>query len=129
MNACLDKRLSFGSLTLSGTDGAFPNILQFPAGGEGERMQVDIRCTTAGADGTSVVFSVQGCATEAGSYTDIVTGASLALAKVVKSSGGAPLQTLIIPKHNYKFLQVYANVTGTFTAGVVEADLNTYVGI
>lgn len=129
MNAMKDSRLSFGTITLAGSDAAFSNVLEFPDAGNCERMQVEIRCSDAGAGGTSVIFSVQGSASSGGTYYNIVAGDSIALADLDPSVGGSPLQTLIIPKHTYKCLRVYADVTGTFTGGTFSADLDTYVGV
>ncbi|MDR1278795.1 MAG: hypothetical protein LBK02_08590 [Treponema sp.] len=119
-NVIYDKKHDFGTVNTPAT-GALPNILNLGET-DAERMTVDFRCEGL-TGGTSLAFSVQGCATEGGSYTAIVTGAAIPLADLK-----AGVYQLPIPRTKFKFLKAALTAAGTFTAGTVQAILNTYVG-
>lgn len=119
-NFAYDKLHDFGNAALA-SDTAFPNVLDLKDTSV-ERMAVDVRVTAAAAGGTSVAVVVQGAATPAGSFENIVTGKVIPLASLKGS------YQLTIPPTTHKALKVAIVKVGTFTAGTLNAQLNTYVG-
>ncbi|MDR3191620.1 MAG: hypothetical protein LBT87_00990 [Treponema sp.] len=115
-----DKLHDFGDAALA-TDTAFPNVLDLKDTGI-ERMTVDVRVLTAAAGGTSVAISVQGAPNPSGTFETIVTGRTIALADL------KGVYQLPIPPTRHKALKVAITKAGTFTAGVLNAQLNTYIG-
>ena len=117
-----DKMLDFGSVNLvSGlTSGAatFPNVLEIGKA-DVNRMQAGFSFGTVPAGGTAITFSLEG-SNDNSTYVEIaaVTGS------LTKSTFIAfPRDTF------YKYLRAKVKAsTGTFTAGVVNAAIDTYVG-
>lgn len=117
-----DKMLDFGSITLSSglTSGAaaFPNILNI---GEADVNQfaVGFEFTTPQAGGTAITFSIEGSDNNS-SYTEIAA---------IAGSTTKPTFLAIPRGTKYKYLKAKVkSSTGTFTAGVVHAAIDTYVG-
>lgn len=117
-----DKMLDFGSITLSSglTSGAaaFPNILHIE-NADVNQMSVGFDYSTVPAGGTAITFSVEG-SNDNSTYVEIgaVTG-SLTKPTFLAFPRGT----------NYKYLKAKVKAsTGTFTAGVVNAAIDTYVG-
>ena len=119
-NFVYDSLHDFGDAALASVT-AFPNVLDLKDTGV-ERMTVDVRVKVAGAGGTSVAIGVQGAATPAGPFETIVTG------KVITLANLKGLYQLTIPPTTHKALKVTITKAGTFTDGVLNAQLNTYVG-
>ncbi|MDR2746742.1 MAG: hypothetical protein LBB77_04775 [Treponema sp.] len=119
-NVIYDKKHDFGTVSSPAT-GAFPNILNLGET-DAERMTVDIHSNGL-TGGTSLTFAIQGSATEGGTYTAIATGAAVLTADL-----NAGVYQLPVPETKFKFLKAAITASGTFTAGSVQAILNTYVG-
>jgi hypothetical protein len=115
-----DRLHDFGDAALASA-AAFPNVLDLKDTSV-ERMTVDVRVTSPAAGGTSVAIVVQGAATPGGTFEAIVTGKTIALADL------KGLYQLAIPPTKHKALKVAITKTGTFTAGALNAQLNTYIG-
>lgn len=119
-----DYMTSFGDIALaSATDAA--NILNLNKA-DASRMSVVFQVTTAAAGGTSLVFKVQGCDTENGTYTDLAVSPSVLLADLTV---GKVVSVPIPAGYNKKYLKAVVAKTGTFTAGVVSAQIDSYLGI
>ena len=119
-NFAYDKLHDFGNAALA-SDTAFPNVLDLKDTSV-ERMAVDVRVTAAAAGGTSVAIVIQGAATPAGTFETIVTG------KVIPLASLKGLYQLTIPPTAHRALKVTITKVGTFTAGTLNAQLNTYIG-
>jgi hypothetical protein len=119
-NFLYDKLHDFGNAALA-SDTAFPNVLDLKDTSV-ERMTVDVRVLTAGAGGTSVTIGIQGAPNPSGTFETIVTG------KVITLANLKGLYQLTIPPTPHKALKVTITKAGTFTAGVLNAQLNTYIG-
>lgn len=128
MNGQYDERLSFGEYELKSGTGELPNVLVAPipdylAG------TVDIRCKEAAVGGTSIVATLQG-SNDGADWHNIVTGSSISIADLILEAGKKALQTLTIPEeYEYTHLRLRIAATGTFTAGKVDAYVNTYRGV
>lgn len=119
-----DAKLDFGTIDLSGSATAFSNILDLDkttAGG----LFVGLHVTTAGAGGTSAAITVSG-STDGTNYADVASvtatlaSGDLALGKNL---------SIGIPRENKsRYLKLTVSKTGTFTAGVIGAYLDTYTG-
>ena len=117
-----DKMLDFGTVTLSTglTSGAasFPNKLRIE-NADINGMQIGFEYSTLPAGGTAITFSLEG-SNDDSTYVEIgaVTGS------LTKPT------FLAIPRDtSYKYLVAKVKAsTGTFTAGVVHAAIDTYVG-
>jgi hypothetical protein len=115
-----DALNSFGNASLSGAGTEFPDIINLGEA-KADRMTVDILCDTA-AGGTSLAVTVQGSATGSSGWADVGKNTvSLADLKAGKGS-------VAISPNPYQYLKVVFTKTGTFTAGTVQARLNSYVG-
>lgn len=117
-----DKMLDFGSVNLTSglTSGAatFPNVLEIGKA-DVNQMQVGFAFGTVPAGGTAITFSIEG-SNDNSSYTEIAAAA-----------GSLTKPTfLAIPRDTfYKYLRAKVKAsTGTFTAGIVNAAIDTYVG-
>lgn len=117
-----DKMLDFGSITLSSglSSGAatFPNILEIGKA-DVNQFAVGFDYSIAPAGGTAISFSIEG-SNDNSTYVEIAS-----------ATGSLTKPTFIaIPRGtNYKFLKAKVKgSTGTFTAGVVNAAIDTYVG-
>lgn len=128
MNGQYDERLSFGEYELKSGSGQLPNVLVAPipdylAG------TVDIRCKEAAVGGTSIVVTLQG-SNDGASWLNVVSGSSIPIADLVLEAGKKALQTITIPEeYGYTHLRLSVATTGTFTAGKVDAYVNTYRGV
>ena len=118
----VDAKLSFGAGKYS--DGACPDTLSLNMA-QTERMKVEAVVTSAFAGGTSIALKLQG-SDDGTTFEDVASAGSIVTAELTK---GASF-TLPIPDGvNKKFLKVTFAATGTFTAGELEAYLDTYLGI
>lgn len=117
-----DKRLDFGKVNLASglTSGAatFPDVIGIDEG-DVNQFNVGFEFETAPAGGTAITFSIEGSAdnstyVEIGSATGSLTGPTF----------------IAIPRGTtYKYLRAKVKAsTGTFTAGVVSAGIDVYVG-
>ena len=118
-----DKMLDFGEVNLSSglTSGAavFPNVLKIGKA-DVNQMSVGFMFETAGAGGTAVTFSLEG-SNDNSSYTELGTVSVTAFDKPA---------FIAVPRGTvYEYLRAKVKAsTGTFTAGVVNAAIDTYVG-
>jgi hypothetical protein len=118
-NVSYDSSLDFGSVALaSGT--ALPNILNLGKTSV-NRMTVDLFAPDA-AGGTAVAVTVQGSADGTGGWVDVGKN-TFTLADL-----NAGVCGVAISPNPYQYLQVTLTKTGTFTAGTISGQLNTYVG-
>ena len=116
VNFMYDKRNSFGELAAAGE---FPNTIGM-GDATAERMAVDLKLPDGSfASAAGVTLSIEGCATETGTYAAIVTSGTITAAMANEGYG------LPIPKTGHKFLK--AKISGTFT-GKVQAIINSYLG-
>lgn len=128
MNGQYDERLAFGEYELKNGTGELPNVLVAPipdylAG------TVDIRCIEAAVGGTSITAALQGSNGD-GSWQEVVKGSSIPAADLVLEAGKKPLQTLTIPEeYEYTHLRIAITAAGTFSAGKIDAYVNTYRGV
>jgi hypothetical protein len=117
-----DRLNSFGKATLS-SDTAFPDIIDL-AGSDVSRMTVDLKMAgTAAAGGTSVTLSVLGSNDSSFTTSETLGTKTVALADINKGTG-----RVAISPNRYRYLKVTFTKSGTFTAGAVEALLNSYLG-
>jgi hypothetical protein len=118
-----DSSLDMGTRTLSAGAGAFTDVLDLGKT-DADGMTVNVRATEAGAGGTSVVLKLQGAAApDAVTWDDIITSKSV----VPASLSAGDVAEIPVPRNNgYRCLRMYAVVTGTFTAGILAAQLDTY---
>lgn len=119
-----DSLLTFGSVTLSAatSSGAVIGEVMDIGNGDIENMSVQIGVNGA-TGGTSLVFSIEGSADNS-SYSEVGVTGTILLAKL---GDGANIK---IPRgFAYRYLRAkIKTVNGTFTAGTVKAQLDTYVG-
>jgi hypothetical protein len=121
-NVSYDSSLDFGSAVLS-SDAKLPNILDLGKT-SASRMTVDLFLQGA-AGGTGIAVTVQGTNDDPSgtpTWTDVGknTFTTAALTAAVGSVAISP--------NPYRYLQVALTKTGTFTAGTLKGQLNTYVG-
>jgi hypothetical protein len=133
-NVNYDSSLDFGTVDLSGADTAFPNILNLgPAinglpnlgGTDADRKKVDILSSADVAGGTAITVKVQGTDDDpAGvpAWTDVGVN-TVTLAELQAGKG-----SVAVSPNAYRYLQVTLARSGTFTAGTLAAQLNTYTG-
>lgn len=120
-NVSYDASLDFGSAALA-SDAKLPNVLDLGETGAG-RMTVDLFAQGL-AGGTVVAVTVQGTNDVSGTpvWTDV--GKNTFTTAVLNAGMGS----VAISPNPYRYLQVALTKTGTFTAGTVKGQLNTYVG-
>jgi hypothetical protein len=118
-NVMYDSTLDFGEATLASAT-EFPNVLDLDKTSAG-RMVLDI-LTVGAAGGTAVAVTVQGSANGTSGWVDVgkntFTLADLAAGK----------NKVAISPNGFRFLKAAITKTGTFTAGTMNAQLNTYIG-
>jgi hypothetical protein len=121
-NVAYDSTLDFGSIALSGSDAAFPNVINLGKT-DADRKEVDILSTADVAGGTSITLTVQG------NTTNTTNGwAAVGINTFTLEELKAGKRAVAISPNAYQFLRVAITKTGTFTAGTVAAQLNTYTG-
>ncbi len=123
MNLIYDKLHDFGDVDLTGANAVFPNILNL---GEtsADRMTIDVRATAEAAGGTSVTISIQTADTPtAATWKTLSTHAVTPLAEI-----NGKVHRFAISPGASKCLRVGISKAGTFTAGTLNAQLNTYIG-
>jgi hypothetical protein len=120
-NVSYDSTFDFGSAALA-SDAKLPNILDLGQT-SANRMTVDLFAAGL-AGGTVVAVTVQGTADISGTpaWTDV--GKNTFTTAVLNAAMGA----VAISPNPYRYLQVILTKTGTFTAGTLKGQLNTYVG-
>lgn len=105
-------------LTTSGVGG---NILDFgvanPNKGKGTPLEAEITIKTAAA-GTSVVFKLQDCDTEGGTYADIATTKTYAASELTAGK----IIKIPLPDEHRRYVQL-AHVSTSITAGTADAYL------
>jgi hypothetical protein len=124
-NFAYDKLHDFEDADLT-TDSEFPKVLDL-GDTSIERMCVDIRVSADVAGGTSIAIAVKGAPSPDGSFETIVTGRTIPLADL-KGIYQKSVYQLPIPPTKYRALKVVITKTGSFSAGVLNAQLNTYIG-
>lgn len=128
MNGQYDERLSFGEKELSSGAGALPNVLVAPIP-DYLKGTVDVRCIEAAAGGTSITATLEG-STDGSVWKEVVKGSIIPAADLTMEGGKKPLQTLTIPEeYDYTHLRLNITTSGSFTAGKVNAYVNTYRGV
>ena len=119
----IDRMLDFGQCALKNA-GACANVVDTKAPGEALGTELYLVIKTgegAPAGGQSLVCKLQTSDTEDFSAAaDLVTTPSVALANMAANT---VLFRGRVPMGAKRYLRVYANATGTFTAGSVEAFL------
>jgi hypothetical protein len=117
-----DQLNSFGKADLA-SDAAFPNTIDLEDA-DISRMTVDLKLAgEAAAGGTGITVSVAG-ASDAGFTTPETLGTrTITLDDINKGAG-----KIAVSPNRYRFVKVTFTKTGTFTAGVVEAFVNSYLG-
>jgi hypothetical protein len=117
-----DKLNSFGSAALASA-AAVPDTIDLGDARVGRRT-VDIKCAAANAaGGTSIAVSVVGAADSAFTTPETIGSRTIPLANINKGDA-----RIAINPNNYRFIKVTFTKTGTFTAGTVEALINSYLG-
>lgn len=128
MNGQYDERLSFGERELSSGAGALPNVLVAPIP-DYLKGTVDVRCIEAASGGTSITATLEG-SNDGSTWKEVVKGSSIPAADLTMEGGKKPLQTLTIPEeYEYTHLRLNITTSGSFTAGKVNAYVNTYRGV
>jgi hypothetical protein len=118
-----DKLNSFGTLDLSGSGTAFPNVLNLGDARIG-RMTVDLKLAGAApAGGTSLTVTVQGSAVEAFTASEVIGTRVIPLTDLAAGKG-----RVAVNPNGYPYVRVTVTKTGTFTAGAIEALVNSYEG-
>lgn len=118
-----DLALYFGEVTAA-TAGAFPKTV-FIGKSQPDRMHVRFFVTTACTGGTSLTFKLQG-KTGNGDYADLAVSPAIATNKLTK---GAEIVVEIPEGKGCDTLKVTATASGTYTAGKIEAWIDTYLGL
>jgi hypothetical protein len=119
----LDKLNSFGQVNLSGAGTAFPDTLNLD-GAEIGRMTVDIKVAGATpAGGTGITATVQGSNDEAFGTSTVLGQRVITLADLTTGKG-----KIAISPSRFQYVRVTLTKSGTFTAGLVEAYVNSYEG-
>ena len=119
----MDALEDFGTLTLSsGTE--FTNVLEKDSA-DIKRMRVVAEVTTAAEGGTSVTLTLFG-SDDNSTFVELESTPAIALASLTK---GATFSIGVPDNASYKYYKVVATKSGTFTAGVMAAQLDTYMGV
>jgi hypothetical protein len=121
-NVSYDESLSFGTLSLVGSVVEFPDIINLGKT-DADRKTVDIFLGADPAGGTVVAVTVQGNVTNA-STGWVAVGINTFAVADLKAGKCA----VAVSPNKYQFLKVTVAKTGTFTAGSLGAQLNTYTG-
>lgn len=113
-----DAKLDFGTFALK--DGtAFTHSLDLGAT-KFDGFGINFAVTTAGAGGTSWTPKIQ-ASTNGSTWVDVVVGAAITTSAV---GDGV---TLTFPRGtNYRYVRPLCTTSGSFTAGVVSAAVETY---
>jgi len=118
-----DKLNSFGQADLSGADVEFPDTIDL-VDAQVDRMTVDIKIVDApAAGGTSVAGDVVGSDDSAFCRSETLGIRSISLADLNAGRG-----SIAISPNRYRYLKVTFTKSGTFTVGMVEAIINSYLG-
>jgi hypothetical protein len=119
----LDKLNSFGQVDLSGAGVLFPNVLNLDGADVG-RMTVDIKVVGATpAGGTGITATVQGSDDVAFGTSTVLGQRVITLADLTTGKG-----KIAINPSRFQYVRVTFTKSGTFTAGLVEAYVNSYEG-
>jgi hypothetical protein len=116
-----DSTLDFGSVDLSGSVAAFPNIINLGKT-DADRMKADIYLSNDAAGGTGLTVTAQGSADGSTGWTDVGKN-TLTVANLLAGKG-----EVAVSRNGYQYLRLSLAKTGTFTAGTTAAKLNTYLG-
>lgn len=122
----LDKQLMFSEAqALTSTDAASTNVLDLGALGYGDSgnspMEVFVRVGTAFADGTSVLIKLQS-ATDAAFTTPVDSSVQETVLTAALTANAVVLKARL-PYGLKRYVRLYYDVTGTFTAGKFTAGL------
>jgi hypothetical protein len=116
-----DRLNSFGKAALASV-AAFPDTIDL-AGSDVSRMTVDLKTVSAAAGGTSITVSIVGSDDSAFSSTETLGSKTLTLANI--NAGGT---RIAVSPNKCRYIKVTFTKSGTFTAGTMEALLNSYLG-
>jgi hypothetical protein len=117
-----DKLNSFGKADLASA-AAFPDVIDL-AGSGVDRMTVDLKMAgAAAAGGTAVTLTVAGSDDPAFGTSQVLGSRAFTLKEINGGTG-----RVAINPNRYRYLKVTFAKTGTFTAGTVEALVNSYLG-
>lgn len=116
-----DSTLNFGSVDLTGSGDAFPNIINLGKT-DADRMKADIYLSADAAGGTGLTVTAQGSADGSSNWTDVGKN-TFTVAALLSGTG-----EVSISRNGYQYLRLALAKTGTFTAGTAAAKLNTYLG-
>lgn len=119
----MDALENFGNAILA-TATEFSNVIQKDKG-DIRRMRVVAQVTTAAAGGTSVTLTLKG-SNDNTSYTELASTPAIVTAKLTK---GATFDMGIPETANFKYYKVAITKSGTFTAGEMSAQIDTYMGV
>lgn len=117
-----DTNLWFGEASAS--TGAFEHTVKIGKS-QPDRMHVRFFVKEACTGGTNITFKLQG-KPEGGSFEDVATSPAVAAAKLTK---GAEIVVEIPEGINADELKVIATPSGSFSAGKIEAWIDTYLGL
>jgi hypothetical protein len=121
-NVNYDDTLDFGSALLTASVTEFPNVINLGET-DADRKKADIFASSDIAGGTSVTVTVQGNTvnTTSGWVSVGINTFTLADLKAGKCA-------VAVSPNRYRCLRAALSKTGTFTAGTLAAQLNTYTG-
>jgi hypothetical protein len=122
-NLQYDQSLSFGWVDLTGADLTFPNVINLDAA-RIDRCTVDLRFPAQPEGGTGLTVTVEGLDAPDAAQGTTIGSRSATLAEL---TGEGVVQVAINP-NDFPAVRVTFTKSGTFTAGAVEAILNTYIG-
>jgi hypothetical protein len=118
-----DQLNSFGQIDLSAAVTVFPDSLDL-AGADIGRMTVDVKIAGAApAGGTSLTLAVQGSNDSTFTANEVIGQRVIPLAALAAGKG-----SVAVSPNRYRYVRVTITKTGTFTAGLIEALVNSYEG-
>ena len=117
----LDKQHQMSSeQVVTDTDVASTNVVDSVVAGQAlHELYAEVRVHTTFASGTSILFSLQDSADNS-SFADIAAGAAVVTASL--TAGAIPFRVRV-PQGARRYLRMWYNVTGTMTAGKLNAYL------
>lgn len=127
MNSTSDALLDFGKRELKDGNGALSNVLKIDKSSV-DRMVAEVRCTQTATGGTKIVLSVEGCNNLGATSETWEPIVSIPAVSTAQLQGGFITRIPIKSDTLYDGLRIKCDVTGTYTAGIISAELDTYVG-
>lgn len=119
----VDKLLNFGECSLS-SQAALPDTINVGKS-QTERMSVSVQCTETASGGTSIALQLEG-SDDGTSFAPIGSAQTVTVAQL---KAGANFALPIPEGVNKPYLKVTCAKTGSFTAGKLNAFVDTYMGI